>query len=34
MNNKIQENHSHGNNINGNATYFRIHIIAKKGGNS
>ncbi len=34
MNDKIQENHSHGNNINGNATYFRIHIIAKKGGNS
>ena len=26
MNDKIQENHSHGNNINGNATYFRIHI--------
>ena len=25
----IQKNHSHGNNINGQATYFRIHIRRK-----
>ena len=25
----IQANHSHGNNINGQATYFRIHIRRK-----
>lgn len=29
-NDEIQANHSHGNNINGKATYFRIHIRRKK----
>ena len=29
----IRMNHSHGNNINGKATYFRIHIKHKKGDN-
>ena len=33
-NQSIRDAHSHGNNINGKATYFRIHIRHRKGGAS